>query len=147
MTARGVDVHVSLVSTDNRELLRRCLASLPAACEGLDWAVTVIDNASTDGTAEMVAAEFPWARLLVNGRRLGFTANHNQVIGPVVAEDGSRYVLILNEDTECDPQSIAELVACGDANRRVGSAGAYVVGPDGLQQPSLQPFPTVARAT
>src|SRR5215204_4177973 len=67
-----IDVQVSLVNTNNRDLLRKCLASIPAACDGLSWKATVVENASADGSAEMVRNDFPWARLIENDRRLGF---------------------------------------------------------------------------
>lgn len=142
--ASAVDVHVSLVNTNNRELLRRCLASLPeAAGRDVAWRATVVDNASSDGSAEMVRAEFPRAQLRVNAARLGFSANHNQVLGPVVAEDVARYVLVLNEDTELRPGSLAELVRFADERRDAGAVGPGLVAPDGRRQVSFFAFPSV----
>jgi GT2 family glycosyltransferase len=138
-----LDLEISLVSTDNRELLEACLRSLPAACDGFDWHVTVVDNASTDGTAEMVAKRFPEATLIRNDRRLGFSANHNQVIGPAVDTEIARYVVVLNEDTELEPGSLATLVAHGDAHPRAGVIGPAIFGSDGERQPSYFRFPTV----
>src|ERR1700716_785682 len=78
MVTEVLEVEISLVNTNNRALLNACLASLPEACAGLNWHVTVVDNESRDGSAEMVATEFPSARLIRNAKRLGFGANHNQ---------------------------------------------------------------------
>ena len=64
MAADALDVEISLVNTNNRALLQACLASLPEACAGLRWHVTVVDNESRDGSAEMVATAFPAARLI-----------------------------------------------------------------------------------
>ena len=139
----AADVEISLVSTDNRELLEACLRSLPAACEGLDWHVTVVDNASSDGTAEMVQRDFPAARLMRNDSRLGFSVNHNKVIGPVVAEGSARYVVVLNEDTELEPGSVAALVAYADAHPRTGVVGPAIFGTEGERQPSYFRFPGV----
>ena len=133
----SADVEISLVNTDNRELLRACLASLPAACEGLEWHATVVDNASTDGSFEMVEQEFTWARLIRNARRRGFAANHNQVLVAAV----SRYVLVLNEDTTLDPRAVTELVATADARPTLGAVVPVTVGTNGESQPSLVPFP------
>jgi GT2 family glycosyltransferase len=137
------DVEISLVNTDNAGLLRRCLASLPAAAGTITWRATVVDNASGDGSAEVVRREFPWARLLVNRTRLGFSANHNQVIGEVVIHDSARYVLVLNEDTELEPGSLEELVSFADREHRLGAAGPRLVEKDGREQASYFRFPAV----
>src|ERR1700737_1865242 len=113
MAADVLEGEISLVNTNNRALLNACLASLPEACAGLNWHVTVVDNESLDGSAEMVATRFPTAQLIRNAKRLGFGANHNQVLVPAL-ESHVRHVLILNEDTELDPGSVRELVAFAD---------------------------------
>ena len=138
-----VDVQISLVNTDNAELLRRCLASLPAAAGAITWRASVVDNASRDGSGKVVRREFPWARLLENGRRLGFSANHNQVIGDVVGHDSARYVLVLNEDTELEPGSLEQLVSFADREYRLGAAGPRLVEKDGRDQISYFRFPGV----
>lgn len=140
-----LDVEISLVNTENRELLRACLQSLPEACTGLRWRATVVDNASGDGSAGMVRAEFPWAGLLASEWRLGFSANHNQVLRRVLEDGGARYVLILNEDTALDPGCVGELVGLCDADRRIGAAGPVIRGRDGRVQQSHFRFPTVGQ--
>jgi N-acetylglucosaminyl-diphospho-decaprenol L-rhamnosyltransferase len=139
----SVDVQISLVNTDNAELLRRCLASLPAAAGSITWRASVVDNASRDGSGEIVRREFPWARLLENGRRLGFSANHNQVIGDVVSHESARYVLVLNEDTELESGSLEELVSFADREDRLGAAGPRLIEKDGREQVSYFRFPGV----
>lgn len=145
MAADVVDVEVSLVNTDNRELLARCLASLSAAAGSATWRVTVVDNASSDGSSEVVRREFPWARLLESAARRGFSSNHNRVIHEVLAKGSGRYVLVLNEDTELGPGSIQELIAFGDRDPRLGAIGPRLVGSDGREQPSYFRFPRVGR--
>ena len=140
--AAPLDVEVSLVNTNNRDLLRACLASLPEAAGAVSWHATVVDNASDDGSPEVVRFEFPWARLIENSQRVGFSANHNQVIGEVVSHDSARYVLVLNEDTELEPGSLEELVSFADREARLGAAGPRLVEPNGKQQASFFPFPT-----
>lgn len=138
-----LDVEVSVVNTDNRDLLRQCLSSLAGACVGLRWRATVVDNASTDGSAAMIRAEFPGTRLLSNRVRLGFSANHNQVLRRVVEGQTARYALILNEDTYLDPLAVSLLVSFCDAHRQIGAAGPSIRGEDGSPQASLYPFPTM----
>jgi N-acetylglucosaminyl-diphospho-decaprenol L-rhamnosyltransferase len=139
------DVEVSLVNTNNRELLRRCLETIPAACEGLEWHATVVDNASTDGSADLVQESFPWARLLRNERRLGFGANHNQVIVPAIRDGSARYILILNEDTELEARATTELARFCDQHPRVGAVGPVISRPDGEVEQTLLRFPTPGR--
>jgi N-acetylglucosaminyl-diphospho-decaprenol L-rhamnosyltransferase len=145
MSDSPLDVQISLVNTNNRYLLARCLASLPAACEDVSWRATVVDNASDDGSAEMVRQDYAWARLIVNDRRRGFSVNHNQVIVPMLERGATRYVLVLNEDTELSSGAVRELVRFCDGNPRVGAAGPTIRLPDGEVQPSYQPFPTIWR--
>ena len=142
--ADPVDVHVSLVNTNNRELLRACLETLPDACAGLDWRVTVFDNASDDGSADMVVREFPWASVHRSTTRRGFSQNHNVVLREAVGGNGARYVLILNEDTELEPRSVRELVAFADARPALGAVGPIISEVGGGLQPSLLPYPSFA---
>jgi GT2 family glycosyltransferase len=138
-----LDVEVSLVNTNNRDLLRACLASLPDAAGALAWHATVVDNASDDGSPAVVRLEFPWAHLVENEQRIGFSANHNQIIGDVVSHDSARYVLVLNEDTELEPGSLEELVSFADREDRLGAAGPHLVEKDGREQASYFRFPAV----
>jgi hypothetical protein len=106
-------VLVSIVNHQNRDRVHACLASLPAACEGIDWSATVIDNASGDGSLEMLATEFPDVAVLANRSRLGFGANHNQVLRPLISNPAVApdYVLILNDDTVLEPLAVTRLAA------------------------------------
>ena len=137
-------VAISLVNTNSREYLRQCLTSLPDACQDLDWAVTVVDNASTDGSTAMVAADFPNVVIVSNRHPLGFSANHNQVIRRALASN-TRFVLVLNEDTVLGEDSIRMLVRFCETNEKIGAAGPRIVGSDGQPQRSLFPFPTMFR--
>jgi GT2 family glycosyltransferase len=140
-----VDVQISLVNTDNRDLLARCLASLSAAAGSISWRATVVDNASRDGSAELVRRDFPSVRLLENRTRRGFSANHNRVIKEVLSLGSARYVLVLNEDTELEPGSLQKLTAFADDERRLGAIGPRLVGPDGREQLSYFSFPAVSQ--
>ena len=138
----AVDVQISLVNTNSRDLVLQCLASLAAACEGISWRTLLVDNASTDGSAEIVRSEFPDIEVIQNAERMGFSANHNQVIRRAIGT-GARFVLVLNEDTVLDAGAIRELVKFSDADPRVGAAGPTIIGRDGEVQRSLLSYPTV----
>ena len=132
-------VTVAVVSWNTRELLGACLESLAGdAREGLAE-VHVVDNASDDGSAAMVAARFPWARLTASERNLGY--------GPAVnlVADGSRspWLLAANADTAPRAGALAALLRCGESDREVGIVAPRLVHGDGSTQHSVHPFPTL----
>src|SRR4051794_4078865 len=120
------NVHLSIVivSWNTRELLGHCLeslVSLPIDMQDLaqvgtgarlSTEVLVIDNASADGSADLVRARFPWVRLIENAANLGFAAACN--VG--IRAAGGRYVLLLNPDAEVEPTALAALVSFMDTN-------------------------------
>lgn len=136
------DVRISLIAMANPQLLAACLRSLPAAAEGLDWDLHVVDNQALPECLADVRAAFPEAVVHANRERLGFGANHNQVLRPTVERDEARYVLVLNDDVELEPGCVRELVDAADADPRLAAVGPSLVGEDGSPQFSLQPFPT-----
>ncbi|HEX8770338.1 MAG TPA: glycosyltransferase family 2 protein [Acidimicrobiales bacterium] len=145
--ATGVlDVEISIVNHDNCALTRACLRSLPSACEGLDWHVTLVDNASTDGCAGRLRAEFPHLAVLANQTRHGFGVNQNKVIGPAVDSRTARYVLVLNNDTELGAGSVTALVKHGDDHAALGVIGPRTYNADWSVQPSSFRFPTACGA-
>lgn len=134
------DLSVSVVSYRTPALLRQCLGALERERSATDLDVTVVDNASGDGSPEMVASEFPWVRLIRNQRNLGFGAAHNQALR---IADG-RYLLVLNSDATPAPGALRMLLNYLDAHPRVAVAGPRLRYPDGRVQPSRRRFPTVA---
>jgi N-acetylglucosaminyl-diphospho-decaprenol L-rhamnosyltransferase len=136
------DLSVIIVSWNVRDLLRRCLASLEPGREALAMQVIVVDSASADGSAEMVAAEFPWVELIVSPENVGFPAGNN--LGLAMAR--GRFMLLLNPDAEVVGDALSTLVAFLDANHGVGVAGPQLLNPDGSVQSSRRRFPTLATA-
>jgi N-acetylglucosaminyl-diphospho-decaprenol L-rhamnosyltransferase len=133
------DVSVSLVNTNSRELLLACLETL----RGTSAEIVVLDNASEDGSADAVRRRFSHVRVLAQGFRAGFGANHNTVIRAT----SGRYVYILNEDTTADDWAFDRIVAYLDAHPRVAALGPRLVYPDGRTQASAWRFPTPAVST
>ncbi len=134
------ELSVSVVSYRTPVLLRRCLSALEAERAHLDLEVTVVDNALSDGSAEMVRQEFPWVRLICNERNVGFGAAHNQAMR---AAKG-RYLLVLNSDASPLPGALRTLVDFLETHPRVAVAGPKLRYPDGTVQPSRRRFPTLA---
>ena len=135
------DVTLCIVNTNNRELLRRCLQTIVQTVHRVRYEVIVVDNASDDGSAEMVAAAHPDVRLLVNPSRLGYGASHNRAI----ACAGGRYVLVLNEDMEMREGAVDTMVAHADTLADLGVLGCRILNSDRTLQHSCFRFPSLAQ--
>jgi len=117
------DVSVVIVSWNTRTLLQKCLASVFECAGQVDLEVFVVDNASHDGSAEMVVREFPAVRLIRNTENRGFAAANNQAL-PLTR---GRYVLLLNPDTVILERAIQKVVAFADTRPEVGVVGCRVL--------------------
>jgi GT2 family glycosyltransferase len=130
---------VVIVAYRCRDLLRTCLGSLLAGRPDREMTVFVVDNASGDGTPEMVRATFPELTLLVNDRNLGFSAANNLAIRLGSAD----YVLVLNPDTELVPGALERLCELMDADPSIGVVGPALVRADGSpDHAARRSFPT-----
>jgi N-acetylglucosaminyl-diphospho-decaprenol L-rhamnosyltransferase len=116
-----------IVSYRCEALLRRCLESLRRHPARVPTRVQVIDNASRDGTPEMVAGEFPTIELTVNRRNAGFAAAAN--LG--IAAGSAPYVLVLNPDCEIREGTLDRLLDLLEARPEVGICGPMLVRPSG----------------
>ncbi len=128
-------IAVGIVNRNTRDLLRACIQGIlmQAPCD-----LVIVDNASSDGSAEMVRAEFPNATLIHNAKNLGYGAGANQAMAACAAE----YMLLLNSDTRVPrgaPQLLSDFL---DRNARVAIACPRLMNPDGTLQRSCFPFPT-----
>lgn len=132
---------VVVVSWNTKALLRRCLASVGRFLSGVPHEVLVVDNASHDRSAEMVAEEFPHARLFRNSENLGFGAANNQAM----AEARAEFFLLLNSDAELLDDGMARLLQRIRARPEVGVAGLRILRPDGRVQASARRFPSLRR--
>lgn len=126
-----MDLSIVIVSWNTRELLRGCLLSLPEACAPLSTEIFVVDNASADGTPEMVRREFPHVHLVESGGNLGFARANNLAL----PRTQGHAVLLLNPDTVCPPASLARLFRFAMGREDVGAVGPRLV--DGDDAPTL----------
>ncbi len=117
-------VDAVVVNWNGRELLRPCLRTLLAS-RYTSLSVIVVDNASTDGSQELVREEFPQVRLIANAENEGFAAGANTGIRSVM-EGGGDYALLMNNDTEIDPDAVAALVEVARGNRRAAFVGPMI---------------------
>ncbi len=141
-----VDLSIIIVSWNVKELLHRCLGSVQRSLEKIDHSLSaetiVLDNASSDGSAEMVGREFPWVRLMASPTNLGFTKGNNLAL----AESQGRYILLLNPDTEVVGDSLGVMVDYMGVHPKVGALGPQLLNEQGGIQSSRRRFPTLATA-
>ena len=135
----SASLSIVIVNWNTRDLLRACLASVQRFPPARSFEVIVVDNASTDGSAEMVASEFPFVRLIKPGRNTGFAKGNN--LG--FQEATGSYWLVLNPDTEMQADTLDRACAILDTDIRIAAVGACQIGTDGMIQKSVRGFPTV----
>ncbi len=146
-----LDLSVVILNYNTRDQLRNCLQALRE--EGsttlsrgdapLRAEVLVVDNASSDGSATMVEAEFPWATLIRSPRNGGFAFGNNLAL----TRSRGRAVLVLNPDTELPPGGIAGLLRKLDEHPEAGALGPRLVRDDGTMHLACRrsfPSPSVA---
>lgn len=127
---------ILIVNWNTRDLTLACLATVRAhAPESEVW---VVDNASSDGSAEAIAERFPEVRLIRNAENVGFARANNQAI----AASDAPYVWLLNSDTEIREGSLQALEATLGAHPAVAVVGSALVNPDGSDQACSFPFAT-----
>jgi GT2 family glycosyltransferase len=117
--------------------------SLRGACRGLSWRVSVVDNSAEGQDVHEALASVPTAVVIRSAGRRGFGANQNLVLDGVLADGRARYVLILNDDTELDPDAVVSLVRHADAQSRAGIVSPRIRDSAGRVEPSFLPWPSV----
>ena len=132
------DLSVVIVSFNTREVLRRCLNTLAGETKQLSVEVLVVDNASRDGSVEMVANDFPQVRLFQPGNNLGFAAANNLAFQ---AAQG-KYLVLLNSDAFLLPGALERATEHMERHPSTGLAGGRLIGEDGSWQPSARQFPS-----
>jgi GT2 family glycosyltransferase len=132
-------IDLLLVSFNTAHLLERLRSSLSdAAVPGLQLRLLAVDNASSDGSGEILRATFPCALFIQNQVNVGFGRANNQLAEHVRGD----YVLLLNTDAFVSPETLAVTVEYMERHPRCGILGVRLVGSDGSAQPSLRAFPT-----
>jgi GT2 family glycosyltransferase len=122
-------------------MLQNCLLSLPEAAGCTTYSVHVVDNASIDGSPEMVRTLFPDVHLIANSSNIGFARANNLILKSLA----SRCALLLNPDTEPYPHSIERLCLFMDAHPDAGACGPKLLNTDGSLQPNGAFFPSLTR--
>lgn len=133
-----LEASITICSWNTREDLRVCLESLERSRAEAAIEVVVVDNASGDGSADMVQTNFPWVRLFRMEHNLGFGAGHNYAF----ERSGGEFLFALNSDTVVHAGAIRTLLDYMGQNGDVGICGPKLLNPDGTLQFSCRRFPT-----
>jgi GT2 family glycosyltransferase len=134
-----MDISVVIVGWNAKHYLELCLQSLTEAPPHRSMEVLVVDNASTDGSAEMIEAQFPSVKLIRSAENLGFAKGNNVAI----RQCRGRYVALVNPDVIVFPGCLDALADFLDSNPRVGNVGPRVLNPDLSLQSTCRRFPTL----
>src|SRR3990172_826615 len=134
-----MDISVIIVGWNSRPYLERCLESFALAPSSRSLEIIVVDNASADGSSELVEAKFPHVKLIRNDQNLGFAKANNLAI----QKSRGRYLCLVNPDAEVLPGCLDALADYLDQNPGVGNVGPRVLNPNITRQSSCRQFPTL----
>jgi GT2 family glycosyltransferase len=134
-----MDVSVCIVSWNTRDLLYECIKSIKEKTTGINYEIIIVDNASSDGSTDMVLEKCPDCKLIASKRNLGFARGNNRA----VQEASGKYILYLNPDTELITNAVYGMFSYLEKNNDVGAIGCRLVDADGkILNPCAGTFPT-----
>lgn len=139
-----VDLSIVIVSWDEKEKLKRNLEKIYKSRGNFSYEVCVVDNNSSDGSAEMVRNEFPQVNLLENRETVGFAEASNKAITELMriySGKISKYVLLLKADMKIHSNTLINVLKWMEKNPEVGVAGCHLVNKDGETIRSVRKFP------
>lgn len=125
-----------IVSYNTRDLLRECLQSLTDSTPD-NFEIFVVDNASGDGSPDMIREEFPGVTLLANTENLGFAAANNQAF----RNSSGEYIFLLNPDARVEKDAVHRMLAFMNTHPGCGICGGQIYTPEGKKAPSARSFP------
>jgi GT2 family glycosyltransferase len=129
-------VSIIIISYNAREYLKQCLESVNRGLDNLKAEIWVVDNASVDGSSEMIKENFPLVKLIANKENIGFARANNIVLKKCAAP----YILLLNNDTTITSGAIKKMVDIMKENKKIGALGPRLLFEDGLVQISFGPM-------
>lgn len=134
-----IDISIIIVSWNAKAFLEECLDSLSAPLAQDNVEIFVVDNASSDGSPEMVEAKFPRVKLIQAGGNLGFSKANN--LG--IRASTGRYVCLINSDVKVLGDCLWAMVKFMDENPTVGIGGPRMLNRDGTMQVSCRKLPSL----
>lgn len=136
-----IDLSIIIVSFNTKKLLASCISSIITKTKEVNYEIIVIDNASVDGSSQMVKKNFPEVKLIINNKNLGFAKANNQGI----KTSKGKYFLLLNSDTLVTANVLAGITSWMDKNPKVGIATCGLKNRDNSMQATGGYFPTLFR--
>lgn len=130
------DLTIAIVNYNTKDLLRSCIASIYTQTRGISFTVIVVDNASRDGSVEMLEQEFPQVKIIQNTKNVGFPSAVNKAL----AIANSRYFVLFNSDAKPLNNAFSIMTSYMDLHPEVGICGPQLYFPDGKPQKSHYPF-------
>ncbi len=130
---------IIIVNFNTKEYLKYCLNSISEFTSDLNYEIIVVDNASSDGSVEMLNDEFKKIKKIYNQTNVGFASANNQAIK--IAE--GELILLLNSDTRILDNAIGKTMDFMNENPNASIVGCKLLNPDGTLQPSCRSFPTL----
>lgn len=130
---------VIIVNYNVRSFLENALLSIHKAMLNIEGEIFVVDNASDDGSVELVQAKFPEVKLIINQTNIGFAAANNIAL----TQSSGKYILLINPDTIVQEDTLTSLIEYLENNPQIGLAGCKILNPDGsLQLACRRSIPT-----
>lgn len=134
-----IDISVIIVNWNTKDLLRNCLNSVYKTVRDLSLEIIVVDNASSDGSVEMLEKEFPSVVRIVNKENKGFGAANNQALAVM----GGEYALLLNSDAVLTEEAVKKMWDFFKVNEKAGIVCGQLLNADGSKQNSIASFPSL----
>ena len=135
----AIKVVIGIVTCNHHRFIAQCLNSVRASCELNSLKVVVVDNCSSDRSAELIRDQYPWVELIERDSSHSFSNNNNVAFATAPSE----YFLMLNPDTVLEVGAVDTLVGFMNSHSRCGICGPKLVFPDGSLQYSCRRFPTM----
>ncbi|MCX6745076.1 MAG: glycosyltransferase family 2 protein, partial [Candidatus Parcubacteria bacterium] len=132
-----MQLSVIIVNWNVKDLLRKNLQSIFKFTQGLEFEVFVVDNASKDGSVQMVIQEFPQVNLIASNENLGFAKGNNLALEQATG----KYVLFMNPDMELKENSFNVLVDWMESNTKIDLGTCQLIYPDGSRQNNIKNNP------
>jgi GT2 family glycosyltransferase len=132
-----IDVSIVIVNWNTKDLLKNCLDSVYQTINNLTFEIIVVDNASSDGSREMLARDYPQIIRICNQGNKGFGAANNQAFAVMKG----KYALLLNTDALLTPNAVNQLWTFCEANSQAAIVCGQLLNSDGSKQNSIASFP------
>ncbi|MCX6745469.1 MAG: glycosyltransferase family 2 protein [Candidatus Parcubacteria bacterium] len=132
-----MDISIIIISWNVKELLKKCLQSIYDKTQGLEFEVFVVDNASKDGSALMVASKFTRVNLIASNENMGFAKANNLAL----EHAQGKYVLFLNPDTELTDNSLKVMFDLMEQDEKIALSTCQLIYPDSTLQKNIKNNP------